>query len=78
MSGCRDLLELLDDRYAARSTLITSQLPVGKWHEYLASPTLADAILDRFIHNAHRLDLKGDSMRKTRSQFTTAIPTSEN
>lgn len=73
----RDLLELLDDRYAARSTLITSQLPVEKWHEYLADPTLADAILDRFIHNAHRIDLKGDSMRKTRSRLTNETPISE-
>jgi len=73
----RDLLELLDDRYATRSTLITSQLPVDKWHEYLNDPTLADAILDRFIHNAHRLDLKGDSMRKTRSQLTSDNPISE-
>jgi DNA replication protein DnaC len=73
----RDLLELLDDRYATKSTLITSQLPVAAWHEYLADPTLADAILDRFIHNAHRLDLHGDSMRKTRSTLTGDDPTSE-
>ncbi|MDZ7802098.1 MAG: IS21-like element helper ATPase IstB [Trueperaceae bacterium] len=66
----RDLLELLDDRYATRSTLITSQLPVDAWHDYLNDPTLADAILDRFIHNAHRLDLRGDSMRKTRGRLT--------
>jgi len=73
----RDLLELLDDRYATKSTLITSQLPIDAWHEYLADPTLADAILDRFIHNAHRLDLRGDSMRKTRSTLTGGHPTSE-
>lgn len=73
----RDLLELLDDRYATKSTLITSQLPVDAWHDYLADPTLADAILDRFIHNAHRLDLRGDSMRKTRSTLTGDDPTSE-
>lgn len=66
----RDLLEILDDRYGARSTLITSQLPIPAWHEYLADPTLADAILDRFIHNAHYLDLRGDSMRKTNSSLT--------
>src|SRR6056297_1000970 len=73
----RDLLELLDDRYATKSTLITSQLPVAAWHDYLADPTLADAILDRFIHNAHRLDLHGDSMRKTRSTLTGDDATSE-
>lgn len=60
----RDLLEILDDRYDKKSTLITSQLPVEQWHAYLGDPTLADAILDRLVHNAHRLALKGDSMRK--------------
>jgi DNA replication protein DnaC len=59
-----DLLELLDDRVAARSTLITSQLPVSGWHEWLNDPTLADAILDRVVHAAHRIALKGESMRK--------------
>lgn len=73
----RDLLELLDDRYATKSTLITSQLPTDDWHAYLADPTLADAILDRFIHNAHRLNLRGDSMRKTHSTLTGGDPTSE-
>jgi len=60
----QDLLELLDDRYNRRSTIVTSQLPVKKWHEYLANPTLADAILDRLVHNAHELDLSGDSIRR--------------
>lgn len=60
----RDLLELLDDRHANRSTMVTSQLPVDNWHEALGDPTLADAILDRLIHNAHRINLKGESMRK--------------
>jgi len=73
----RDLLELLDDRYSNKSTLITSQLPVTAWHEYLADPTLADAILDRFIHNAHHLNLNGDSMRKTRSTLTGDTKNSE-
>jgi DNA replication protein DnaC len=73
----RDLLEILDDRYGARSTLITSQLPTNTWHDYLADPTLADAILDRFIHNAHTIDLRGDSMRKTKNRLTTATPKSE-
>jgi len=62
----RDLLEILDDRYERKSTLITSQLPVDKWHRYLEDPTLADAILDRIIHNSYRIDLKGESMRKRR------------
>jgi len=59
-----DLLEVLDDRVGTRSTLITSQLPVEHWHEYLADPTLADAILDRVVHHSHKLKLKGDSLRK--------------
>ena len=59
-----DLLELLDDRVGARATLITSQLPVSAWHEWLNDPTLADAILDRIVHAAHRIPLKGESMRK--------------
>lgn len=62
----RDLLEILDDRYRIRSTLVTSQLPVNKWHEAIGDPTLADAILDRLVHNAYKLVLKGDSMRKTK------------
>ncbi len=63
----RDLLELLEDRYGARSTLMTSQLPVENWHEAVGDPTLADAILDRLVHNAYRIDLKGESMRKKKS-----------
>jgi len=59
-----DLLELLDDRVGTRSTLITSQLPVAAWHEWLDDPTLADAILDRIVHAAHRITLKGESMRR--------------
>lgn len=59
-----DLLELLDDRLATRSTLITSQLPVSAWHDWLADPTLADAILDRVVHSAHKIVLKGESLRK--------------
>ncbi len=60
----RDLLEIFDDRFDKTSTLITSQLPVDQWHRYLDDPTLADAILDRLVHNAHRLELKGESMRR--------------
>jgi DNA replication protein DnaC len=60
----RDLLEMLDDRYQQRSTIITSQLPVTHWHEHLNDATLADAILDRLMHNSIRLELTGDSLRK--------------
>ena len=61
-----DLLELLEDRHAVRSTVVTSQLPVDTWHDVVGAPTLADAILDRLVHNAYKLELKGDSMRKRR------------
>ena len=60
----RDLLEILDDRHGRASTVITSQVPVDTWHEVIGDPTLADAILDRLVHNAHRLQLTGESMRK--------------
>lgn len=60
----RDLLEILHDRHNQRSILVTSQLPVDAWHQYLGEPTLADAILDRLVHNAYRINLKGESMRK--------------
>ena len=60
----RDLLEILEDRYATRSTIITSQLPPAQWHDYLADATLADAICDRLLHNARRLVRKGPSRRK--------------
>lgn len=63
-----DLLEILDDRINARSTIITSQLPVDHWHAYLNDPTLADAILDRVIHGSHRIELKGESMRKMKAK----------
>ena len=59
-----DLLEVLDDRIGARSTLITSQLDVKLWHGWLADPTVADAILDRLVHSAHRIALKGETLRK--------------
>ena len=64
-----DLLEILDDRIDTGSTLIASQLPVDTWHAYLGEPTLADAILDRLVHQSHRIDLKlpGESMRKNRA-----------
>ena len=59
-----DLLELMEDRYGQKSTIVTSQLPVEAWHESIGDPTIADAILDRIIHNAHKINLKGESMRK--------------
>lgn len=62
--GRRDLLEIFDDRHGARSTIITSQLSVKHWHESIGDPTLADAILDRLVHQAHTLDLDGESLRK--------------
>ncbi len=65
--GLRDLLEILEDRYDRRSTIVTSQVPVPRWHETLGDPTMADAILDRLVHNAHKIELKGESMRKIRS-----------
>jgi DNA replication protein DnaC len=60
----RDLLEIVDDRFDKKSTLITSQLPIDAWHRHLDDPTLADAILDRLVHNAYKIELKGESMRK--------------
>jgi DNA replication protein DnaC len=66
----RDLLELLDDRHGSRSTIVTSQIPVDNWHDALGEPTLADAILDRLVHNAHRLSLDGESMRKPQKSLT--------
>ena len=65
-----DLLEILEDRHHIRSTLVTSQLPLEHWHEQIGDPTLADAILDRLVHNAHKLHLKGESMRKTKARLT--------
>ena len=59
-----DLLELFEERYQRRSTIITAQLPVSGWHDMIGEPTIADAILDRIVHNAHRIELKGDSMRR--------------
>ena len=66
-AACRELLELLEDRHGRHATIVTSQLPVAAWHEYLADPTMADAILDRLVHNAYQLNLKGESMRKLKS-----------
>ena len=66
----RDLLELLDDRYGVLSTLVTSQYPLAHWHELIGDPTLADAILDRLVHNAYKINLKGESMRKQQHPLT--------
>ncbi|UPT85077.1 IS21-like element helper ATPase IstB [Bradyrhizobium barranii subsp. apii] len=67
----RDLLEILDDRHGRSSTIVTSQLPVDTWHEVIGDPTLGDAILDRLVHNAHRLQLAGESMRKRNAKTIT-------
>ncbi|UVK47100.1 IS21-like element helper ATPase IstB [Mesorhizobium sp. AR07] len=64
----RDLLEILDDRHGRASTIVTSQIPVELWHDVIGDPTLGDAILDRLVHNAHRLQLTGESMRKQNAQ----------
>jgi DNA replication protein DnaC len=68
----RDLLEILDDRYQKRSTIIAAQLPIENWHDWINDPALADAILDRLIHNAYKLELKGESQRKTRGLSSTS------
>ncbi len=64
-----DLLEIMEDRHGLRSTLITSQLPINQWHKAIGDATLADAILDRLLHNSHKLNLKGESMRKMMTQI---------
>jgi len=63
-----DLLEILEERYGRRSTIVTSQLPVTSWHEVIGDPTYADAILDRLVHNAHRIELTGESLRRARDK----------
>src|SRR5204862_8229804 len=60
----RDCWEICEYRYQVRSTILTSQLPVSRWHEQIGDPTLADGILDRLVHNAHRIEMRGDSIRK--------------
>ena len=65
-----DLLEILEDRNSLKSTIVTSQLPVESWHEYIGDPTLADAILDRLVHSAYKINLKGESMRKKNATLT--------
>ena len=70
--GRRDILEILEDRHNVRSTIFTSQLPLNNWHEIIGDPTLADAILDRLVHNAYKITLKGESMRKRLKSLTQA------
>ena len=60
----RDFWEICEDRYQVRSMILTSQMPVSKWHEQIGDPTVADGILDRLVHNAYRIEMRGDSMRK--------------
>ena len=68
----RDLLEILEDRYDLKSTIVSSQIPIEKWHDLIGDPTIADAVLDRLVHNAHQItfSMKGDSMRKLLSKKT--------
>ena len=65
----RELLEIVEERYDRKATIVTSQLPVKAWHDAMQDPTLADAILDRLVHNAYKLELKGESMRRKRSML---------
>jgi DNA replication protein DnaC len=64
----RDFLEICDDRYQRRSMILTSQMPIAHWHEQIGDPTIADSILDRLVHNAYRIELAGESMRKKRGR----------
>jgi len=66
----RDLLEVIEDRHATASTIVATQIPIEHWHENIRDSTIADAILDRLVHNAHKINLKGESMRKLRSDLT--------
>jgi len=69
-----DLLEVIDDRAQRRSTIVTSQLPIASWHDALGQPTLADASLDRLLHTAHRIELRGDSLRRGQPEPAPSIP----
>ena len=61
------MLEVLEDRHGSRSTVVTSQLPIDTWHDHIGNPTIADAVLDRLVHNAHKLTMKGPSRRKEKA-----------
>jgi DNA replication protein DnaC len=65
----RDILEIVEDRYKVRSTIMASQIPVDKWHDVVADPTIADAILDRIVHNSYKINVEGDSMRKLKNNL---------
>ena len=69
----RDFWEICEDRYQVRSTILTSQLPVSRWHEQMGDPTLADGILDRLVHNAHRIEMRGDSCHKQSAKRSYAV-----
>jgi DNA replication protein DnaC len=69
-----DFLEICDDRYQRRSTILTSQLPIANWHEQIGDPSIADSIMDRLVHNACRIELSGESMRKQRGRKTEQDP----
>ena len=71
----RDVADILDDRYGRQATLVVTQVPIEDWHSRHADPTLGDAILDRLVHNAFRLQLKGESQRKTRAKLVMPITT---
>lgn len=64
----RDFWEICEDRYQSRCLVLTSQMPLARWHEQIGDPTVADGILDRIVHNAHRIEMRGDSMRKNRGE----------
>jgi DNA replication protein DnaC len=70
----RDLLEIVEDRHERRSTIVTSQLPVDRWYEIIGNPTIADAVLDRLVHNAYRIELTGESLRKRRAAEPRTVP----
>jgi DNA replication protein DnaC len=70
----RDFWEICEDRYQTRSVVLTSQLPVSKWHAQIGDPTVADGILDRLVHNAHVIEMRGESMRKTRGNKSESAP----
>jgi DNA replication protein DnaC len=70
----RDLMEIIEERHQSRSTIITSQVPIDRWYDLIGDPTIADAILDRLVHNAHRIELTGESLRKKRRSQQTNAP----
>jgi DNA replication protein DnaC len=69
----RSFLEVCDDRYGRRSTVLTSQLPIESWHAQIGDPTIADSILDRLVHNAYRIEMDGESIRKNKKEAAESI-----